>query len=306
MGFDISTITGYVQANEKELLGKAIIGAKTASMLNLQVGVRGSAYLNLLDSTATLQAGACGGWNAAGTDTFTRRTIATGLIRVNKSFCDKDLRNTYMQYSVKVGVGQKTLPFEQELISQNIKSINKQMEELIWQGDITLTGSTHLKLADGFIKILTAESDVVDATVSGKTLTGNTKDAIDAMVAAMPNEIMDREDLVIFVGIDVYRKAIKAWQDANLYHYNPAELNGSFETVIPGTTIKLVGVHGLTGKNKAYGSYAENMYLGVDLEGDQEKFLFWYSEDNSEFRLKVEFNIGVQVAYPAFVVEYTL
>ena len=67
--FDISTITGYVQANEKELLGKAIIGAKTASMLNLQVGVRGSAYLNLLDSTATLQAGACG-WNAAGTDTL--------------------------------------------------------------------------------------------------------------------------------------------------------------------------------------------------------------------------------------------
>lgn len=41
------------------------------------------------------------------------------------------------------------------------------------------------------------------------------------------------------------------------------------------------------------------------MEGDQEKFLFWYSEDNSEFRMKVEFNIGVQVAIPAFVVEYT-
>lgn len=303
--FDISNISGFVQANEKQLIGKAVIGGKTASMLNLQTGVRGSAYLNILDSTATLQAGACG-WNAAGTDTYTRRQITTGQVKVNKSFCDKDLVGTFQQYEVRVAVGQKTLPFEEELIAQNVKSINKQMEEIIWQGDTTLTGSTHLKLADGFIKIITAEATVVDATVSGKTLTGNTKDAIDAMVAAMPNEIMDREDLVIFVGIDVYRKAIKAWQDANLYHYNPAELNGSFETVIPGTTIKLVGVHGLTGKNKAYGSFAENMYLGTDMQGDQEKFMFWYSEDNSEFRMKVEFNLGVQIALPNMVVEYTL
>lgn len=304
MSLDISTISGYVQANEKQLIGKALIGGKTASMLNLQVGIKGSAYLNILDSTATLQAGACG-WNAAGTDTFTRRTISTGSVKVNKAFCDKDLNTTFMQYGVKVAVGQKSLPFEEELIGQNIKSINKQMEELIWQGDTTLTGATHLKLADGFIKILTAESTVVDATVSGKTLLGNTKDAIDAIVATIPNEIMDRTDLVIFVGIDVYRKAIKAWQDANLYHFVPADLNGDFETVIPGTNIKLVGVHGLTGKNKAYGSFAENMYLGTDMEGDQEKFLFWYSEDNSEFRMKVEFNIGVQVALVNMVVKYT-
>jgi len=303
MGFSVSTITGYVKANETKLIGKAVIGAKTASMITLQTGVKGSAYLNLLDSTATLQAGACG-WNAAGTDTITRRKIETGSMKVNKPFCDKDLVDTFAQYEVKMAVGQKTLPFEEELIAQNIKSINKQMEELMWQGDTTLTGSTHLKLADGFIKIITAET-AIDATLSGKTLLANTKDAVDSIVANMPNEIMDRDDLVIFVGIDVYRKAIKAWQDANLYHYNPADLSGMFETVVPGTNIKFVGVHGLTGQDKAYGSFAENFYLGVDMQNDQEKFLFWYSEDNSEFRLKVEFNMGVQCAFPNLIVEYT-
>lgn len=304
MAFSVNTISDYVKANESKLIGKAIIGAKTAGYMTLQTGVKGSAYLNLLSSTAPLQAGACG-WNANGVATVTRRTIATGQIKVNNAFCDKDLINTFMQYGVKVSVGQKSLPFEEDFMNQNVGAINKQVEELIWQGDTTITGTTHLNLADGLIKIIGAASGVVDSTVGGKTLTGNTIDAIDALVAGLPNEIMDRNDLIVFVGIDVYRKAIKAWQDANKYHYTPAELNGNFETIIPGTNIKLVGVHGLSGKNKAYASYQENLYLGTDLEGDNEKFMFWYSEDNSEFRFKAEMNIGVQVAFPDYIVKYT-
>ena len=301
--FNVSTITDYVKANEKSLIGKSVIAGNTTKYLNLQVGVKGSAYLNLLTADPTLQAGACG-WNAAGTTSVTRRKIETGQIKVNTPFCDKDLISTFMQYGVRVAAGQKTLPFEEEFVSQNIKGIQKKLDETIWRGDVTGATNTHLDRFDGFIKVLGAEASVVDATVPGKTLSANTKDAIDAIVAAIPNEIIDREDLVVFVGIEIYRKAVKAWQDANLYHFAPADLTGVLETVIPGTTIKLIGVHGLTGQNKAYASYADNMYLGVDMEGDAEKFMFWYSEDNSEYRLKVEFNAGVQVAWVDMVVKY--
>lgn len=304
MAFSVSTITGYVAANEKQLVGKAVIGGTTASKLNLQTGVKGSAYLNLLTADPILADGSACGWNGAGTTTVTRRQISTSLIKINQEFCDKDLIGTALQYDVKVAVGQKTLPFEQEFIGQNLAMINKKLEEIIWKGDITGSTSTHLDRFNGFIKVLEASAGVVNATVSGKTLAADTLTAINAMVAALPNEIMTRTDLVIFVGIDIYRKAIKAYQDANLFHFQPADLTGNFETMIPGTNISLVGVHGLTGTNKAYGSYAENMYLGTDLEGDYEKFAFWYSEDNRMFRLAVEFNAGVQVAFPDMVVEY--
>jgi hypothetical protein len=304
MAFSLSTVTGYVAANEKQLIGKAVVAGTTASKLNLQTGVKGSAYLNLMTADPVLADGSACGWNGAGTTTVTRRQISTSLIKINQEFCDKDLIGTALQYDVKVAVGQKTLPFEQEFIGQNLAMINKKLEEIIWAGDITGETSSHLERFDGFIKIIGAASGVVDATVSGKTLLGNTKDALDAIVAALPNEIMTRTDLIIFVGLDVYRKAIKAYQDANLYHFQPADLNGNFETIIPGTNITLVGVHGLTGKNKAYGSYAENLYLGTDLEGDNEKFAFWYSEDNRMFRMAVEFNAGVQVAFPDMVVKY--
>ena len=53
---------------------------------------------------------------------------------------------------------------------------------------------------------------------------------------------------------------------------------------------------------KAVASYKDNFVYGVDLAGDEEKFELWYSQDNREFRLAIEFNAGVQVAYPDAVV----
>lgn len=300
MGLVVNSIKGYVDANEKELIGKTLIGGKTAGLLNLQTGVKGSAYLNLLNADPTLQEGGCG-WNEDGTSTVTRREIKTGQIKVNVSFCDKDLIGTSLQHEVKVAVGTKTLPFEEDFIGQNLKAIQRKLEETIWQGDIA-SGVAHLKRFDGFIKVLDG-AGVVDAGNTLDVVAEPTK-AIKAVVQALPNEIMDRADKVIFAGYDVYRAYITELQEANLFHYT-ADLEGAMEVVIPGTDIKLIGVHGLTGQNKLYGSYLDNMYLGTDLEGDAEKFMFWYSEDNSEFRLKVEFNAGVQVAFPDFVAVYT-
>ena len=300
MALDVSTITGYVDANEKELIGKTLIGGKTAGLLNLQTGVKGSSYLNLLNADPTLQAGGCG-WNEDGDSTLTRREIKTGLIKVNLSFCDKDLIGTSMQHGVKIAVGAKTLPFEEEFIGQNLRAIQKKLEEAIWQGDAD-SGVGHLKRFDGFLKVLDG-ADVVDAGTTLDVVAEPTK-AIKAVITSIPNEIMDRNDKVIFVGYDVYRAYIAELQEANLFHYT-ANLEGSMELVIPGTDIKLIGVHGLKEQKKIVASYLENMYFGTDLEGDSEKFKFWYSEDNAEFRLKVEFNAGVQVAFPDFVSVYT-
>lgn len=291
----LDSIKGYVDANRDQLIGKAIVGAKTAGLINLQTGIKGASYLNLLNADPTLQAGTCG-WNDEGSTTLTRRELKTGLIKVNQSFCDKDLIGTSMQHGVKVAVGSKTLPFEQEFIEQNLKAIQAKIEKALWQGDTD--SDDHF---DGLIKIIGAASGVVSAGTGDAVATP--VEAIKAVLAAMPNEIMDRNDKVIFVGYDVYRAYVTALQELNLFHYT-ADLGGNMELVIPGTDVRLIGVAGLTGTGSIYGTYLENVFLGTDLEGDSEKFMFWYSEDNSEFRLKVEFNLGVQIAFPDLVVKY--
>ena len=39
------------------------------------------------------------------------------------------------------------------------------------------------------------------------------------------------------------------------------------------------------------------MFYGTDLENGEELFDIWYSKDNREFRLAIEFTAGVQVAF---------
>lgn len=305
MSFNVSTIKDYVLANEKQLIGKAVVKGKTATLLTKQTGVKGSSYLNLLTTDPTLQTGSCG-WNENGTTTVSRRKLETGRIKVNQAFCDKDLVGTALEYEVKVAVGDKTIPFEEDFINQNILGIQKKLEEIIWRGDVAgATSTAHLTLFDGFIKIGTTAAGVINATLggTGDTLALNPKGAIDAIVANIPVEVLDKEDIYVFVGYEIYRKYVKALQDANLYHYT-AELTSNLEMTIPGTNIKLTGVHGLSNQNKAYAFSLSNAFLGMDMANDEEKFLFWYSEDNSEYRLKVEFNAGVQFAYPDQVVAY--
>lgn len=297
--FDVSTVKGYVAANEKELIGAAVLAGKTASVIGIQTGVKGSANLNLLNATPVLQAGGCG-WSSSGSTAMTKRTIVTGLIKVNDTFCEKDLIGTFAESELKIAAGTQTLPFEQMFIDQIIKGVQKQNELTIWRGDIT--GSTYTRF-DGLIKILGAEVSVLDATVSGKTLAANPIDAVNALVAKLPDEIMDRDDLVIFVSTATFRAYVSAMQAVNSYNYFPLLDGKTMELVIPGTSIKLYGVGGLDATH-AYGSYAANFRLGTDMEGDAEKALFWYSEDNSEYRIKIEYNLGVQVAFPNMVAKY--
>lgn len=300
MSFVVSDIQGYVQANEDKLIGKSVIGAKTASMLNLQTGVKGIANLNLLTATTGLQDGSTCGWTEAGDVTVSKRQLVTKLMKVNQEFCDKDLLGSSLQWGVKIAAGMETIPFEQQFVDQIVKGVNKEVETVLWQGDTQGATSSYLDLMDGYLAILSGET-TVDGNPAGKYLSGDTLDVIHYIVTVIPDEIVDRTDLVVFVGYDIYRKYVAALQAANLFHYT-ADFTGTLSMMIPGTNVRLEGVAGLNGTNKAVATYLENLYLGTDLENAQEVFKFWFDDSNDIHKLKILFNLGVQVAYPDLIV----
>ena len=88
---------------------------------------------------------------------------------------------------------------------------------------------------------------------------------------------------------------------------NGTEKRDEFVYMLPGTNVRVVGVAGLnmindpmvTGASAyAVGANIKNLYFGCDLEGDNDTVDLWYSKDNQEFRLAVNFIAGVQVAFP--------
>lgn len=119
------------------------------------------------------------------------------------------------------------------------------------------------------------------------------------MYNAIPVDVLEGSSILI--GADKFRAFVQAMVEKNFYHYDGKPMDN--EIMIPGTNVRLIAVNGLNGTNKMIaGQLDKNFFYGCDMLNDEEKFEFWYSQDNREFRLAIEFNAGVQVAFPDEVV----
>lgn len=284
----VTSLPAYVEENRLPLISKAVLGAKTSSLLSLQTGVKGETAINLLSTEVVFGDGRDCSWSEAGASTLTQRTIVPVIAKVNMAFCDKKLIGTWAQSQVRIAAGLEKLPFEESFMNGVADGIETGIEKMIWQGDSeNVAGNIE---CDGFLKILAADSDVIDVTFgAGANVYQKTLQVLNAI----PGEVYDKAS--IFMGADYFRTLVQNLVAANLYHYDAND--GEMEIVLPGTNIKVYGVHGLDGTDKIVAGPRSEMFYGVDFENDEEVFDFFYSKDNREFRLAVEFACGVQYAF---------
>lgn len=293
--YNVQALPNYVDQVRPELISKAVIGAKSASLFNLQTGVKGPTALNLINSEIVFGDGSACGWTEEGETSLSQAILTPRALKINMAICDKTLLSKWANYLVKVQANKldSDLPFEEYFIDDVIKNVKAGVEKMIYQGDSSNTNAVEF---DGLLKILTA-TGATPVNVSG-TASESAYDFIKKVAAAMPAAILDKEDLVILVSMPMYLEYIQDLVTANLYHYNPE--NGENEYKLPGTNIRVIGVNGLNNtatNDYAIGGSLSNMFYGTNLEDGEEIFDLWYSKDNREFRLAIEFTAGVQVAY---------
>lgn len=295
--FIVSSLPAYV-ANNREVLLKnfALVGTDTRRRIGLQTGVKKDAYLNFLNVAPTLQAGGCG-FSAAGDVALTQRTISTAMIKVNLEICPENLIGKWAEYLVRISATENDLPFEQYIVDGLVAEINKKIEKLIWQGDHTQSSDTSIKWIDGFLYIANADNDVIDVNIASGTSAYN---GIVAVYAAMTEESLERGGM-IFVSPAIFRSFMQELVVRNYFHYDPRSAAPD-EVILPGTDVRVVKTPGLAGSLKILGTFPENMVYGCDMEGDAEDIDIWYSQDNRNFRVAVQWNSGVQFAFPAHVV----
>lgn len=284
----VSAITGYVEENRLPLIAKTVLGDSIISQLNLMTGVKGSTALNLVGSNTVIQSGANCGWTASGNTGLSQRVLKSVPLKVNEEFCDKNLLGTWASYQVKMAATGKEMPFEEEFVNEKIKDVQAAVEKMIFQG---ASGST--TECEGFISILQEASA---PTVSGET---SAYTQIQEVYMAAPAEVASKDDFVILVSNAKYREFIQELVTKNLYHYDPA--NGDNGYKLPGTNARVIAVGGLdtTGATEyIIGARLSNLFYGCDMVDDKEVFDFYWDQSNRVFKLAIEWNCGVQIAYP--------
>lgn len=293
MALNVSTLTNYVEEKRLPLIAKSFLRGKTIDLIQIETGVLQDTALNLVSASVEFGDGATCGWNATDGVALSQRILKPTFLKVNQAFCDKSLLKKWASYEVKLAAGREQLPFEESFMEEIANAINESIEKLVWQGD-----SSRNNEPDGFLKILEAvSSGVVSATWSAGTSAYN---KIKTVYNAIPANIIDKEDTVIFVGEETYREFIQDLVSANLYHFSPDYKAGEY--MVPGTSIRVIAVNGLNGTGKIVAGRLSNFFYGVGAEDDKDTFDFWYSQDSREFRLAVYFAMAVQVAYPNEIV----
>ena len=293
MALNVSTLSNYVEEKRLPLIAKSFLRGKTIDLIQLETGVLQDTALNLVSAQVQFGDGASCGWNPTDGVALSQRVLKPTFLKINQAFCDKDLLKKWASYEVKLAAGREQLPFEEKFLEEIANAINESIEKLVWQGD-----SSHTNEPDGFLKILeTGGSGVVSATWSAGTTAYN---KIKTVYNAIPANIIDKEDTVIFVGEETYREFIQELVAANLYHFSPDYKAGEY--MVPGTSIRVIAVNGLNSTGKIVAGRLSNFFYGVGAEDDKDTFDFWYSQDNREFRLAAYFAIAVQVAYPNEIV----
>jgi hypothetical protein len=310
MALAFSGLSAYTKQLVKPLLTSAVFDAKTQQLI-LASGivipnVKSSVAIPLMETDAVFAAQSCS-FDASGTTTFSQRSITVGKIKVEEKICPKDLEAYFTQEALKAGSTYEDFgnaDFQKAYFDKKNIRIASQLETAIWQGDATGATANTNKF-DGLQKLIAAGSPVL-ANVSGYTgVTGspivtvnasNIIAATEGIYKAIPVQVLSKGDVKIFVGNDWYRLLILAYREKNMFSYNPQDSQAA-SFILPATNVEVISVNGLNGTGDAYAISLSNMAMAVDLVDEEGSYKMWYSEDNNDVRYRVEFKMGVNVAF---------
>ena len=315
MAFSLGSLTPYVEQNEALLVASSVLGAKTQSLIqaqgNVMVGVKSKETINIMDTDAIFQAGGTCGFTTSGTTSITQREVEVGKFKVNEALCPKDLEAYYTQKALPNGSRYDSIAFAQEFTARKAAKIAAQLETAIWQGDKSSV-NVNLNKFDGIIELIKdAGATVVNAnsvafhgSVETDITNANVVGIFDSIYKAIPAEVVDKDDVKIFCGMDVFRTLTVKIKNDDLFHYQVvAAPNTSF--FLPGTSIEVVGTPGLNGTKKVYAMRLSNLFLGTDLlnEGEDRWELF-YAREADQVHFVSEFKLGVNFAFPGEIVKF--
>jgi hypothetical protein len=313
MAFDVTALPAYTEQHAMDLIVKSVAGGRLAQYANIQPDVKTTTTINILDTDVVFQADGCSR-SASGTTTLSQRNLTPGAVAIHEDLCMTDLASKYTALMLRQGLTaeKEEVPFAELYFSQKVARVQKAIEVADWQGDTT-SGTANLNKYDGLVKIIGAATAVngnpTGITVATGITNANVIGILTGMAELTPEDIMDADDLKLFVGMDTFLKYQKAIADGNYFHY---VVEGGYTAELPligfpnVTVCATPGLSGLSAGN-CFLMRASNIYIGVDLpEEESNDVRSWYDPNDRIYKVTMAFRRAVNVAFPDQVVEFIL
>jgi len=309
---NLGNLTKYTDQLSGILLKEAVLVGNTFDYISIQSGIKFADSINILSNTLTAVAGACGTISPTGSTTLTQRNITVCPIMVAESICVEEFEQYWIGQLAKEGSYNEFAPeaFNQLYLANKVEKVGQLVEDLFWKGDPGGNyGSGNLLLCDGILEILentSATSSVISTTYSGAFTTANALDIVDSMVSLIPNDILDANDLTLFISHANFRVLMNALRNNNYFFgYDGVTGHSWVLDNYTNTNVRIVATRGLNGRNEAVLTLGSNLFFGTDSFGEARNgdgFQFWYDIRDNITYFRAKLKVGAQVAFPQYVV----
>ncbi|RKR82657.1 hypothetical protein BDD43_2842 [Mucilaginibacter gracilis] len=288
MSFNISSLPNYVDQNSRKFLVESIYEADTAKLLKdagtIMVGIKGTTAIQQLHNDIVLQdASASCERNPQGATTFSQSFITVKPLKDETNFCQKPLENKWMSQFLSKGQEYTQLLFANDIMTDRANKIAEANEFLIWQGNVSITGTTNLNQFNGY---LIQMSGSTATTPTGATLV----EKIQNLYLSVPAKVRTQSDFRIVIGADVYAEYIVALSNKNIFR--PVD-----DVSVYGTPAKFAVVNGLVGTRKVVATRLRSLVLGTDLLGEEDKASMNYSIETKNIYVDFYYALGVAAIY---------
>ena len=307
MSLDVSALSAFNNEVAGELLVKTVYGGSTMEYVTIKEGVKHQEPINLMEVDLQLQYGTCVS-TPSGSLTYSQRNITVCPRTSFDGICLKDMDKYYLGIAdLEPGSYNETFKTAEAYAGLLVNQFQKSNDQFLWSGDASCTdGGTGLKAI-----ISGSTSGVVVPAGSGsQAITAATAlDVMDDMIANIPSDVADRDDLTFFMSVTNFRKYVTALRQANNFYFDPASISnrgGILEMAYPFQNAKVVGTVGLQGSERVVVGPAKQIVAGTDLMSDFSEFQLWYDINSDQLRHRISTKLGVQVAYPEFWVSNDL
>jgi len=314
MATTTSITTTYAGEFAGEYISAALLSAPTIEQGGITVKPNVK-YKEVIKKVATgdLVANATCDFTDTSSVTLTERILEPEEFQVNLELCKKDFRSDWEAIEMGFSTFDQLPPsFSDFLIAHVAEKVAQKTEQTIWNGADATAGEF-----DGFIALMTADTDVNDVTATTVDAS-NVIDELGKVASAVPNAVWGAEDFRIYVPQNVYRAYVRALGGFGSNGLGANGINAEGPTGHSGSRrvgnvpydfegVPLFVCNGLP-SNRMVAAQASNLYFGTSLVADHNevKVLDMADLDGSQnVRVIMRYTSGVQYGIGSDVVLYS-
>jgi hypothetical protein len=295
--YDLTNLPEFASYGD-EMLIKAFLGLTLPKYSSVRPNLKGTTeYVGFVTNDIVLQDLSCG-FDATGTTTQDVVEVQLCNKKINQTLCPYSLYDTYLSKYLTNDNFQESVPFEETILQDISNRVANEIEIQLWR-NTTATGATQYnsQCFQGVLALVTTGNGATNVTYTAATAS-NGLDVFTTYYQSIPENVLHRDDLVIYCGFADYRALVASMRNnsyVNLFDFNSADAASGMDwgVMLPASNVRVIPTQGLTGQSKVIGGPAQYIQIGMNAEMMTTKAMYDPFEDIVKINMHSTYGVGV-------------